>query len=191
MTLSRLTLTVADVDPTILPGLIAGSTAAVVPLLMAFLMRAAYRESLALAGSQSVVYSKAIRICVLVIWVLIGTVAILAAFTVRGTDLWNAAAIVALFTFLALIMHAEAFGVAVTWDDQNIYTRSSWRTPRTIPFSSVTSCDYSSLMQWYRIHTAGHGVVRLHLMMRGIPNLLQVLPCVAPPYPPRSIHIKQ
>jgi hypothetical protein len=110
--------------------------------------------------------------------------ALLAAFTARGGNIKPAVFLVAFFGALLLPLHIETFGASITWDETNIYTRSPWRRPRTVPFSSVKSCDFSPAMQWYRIRTDGHGIVRLHAYMSGIPDLLRMLPCASPPYPP-------
>lgn len=161
-------------------------TTAIVPIALSFLMRSAQQESIAAAGSRSVAYPKAMRVFVMLGWVFTVVIAIFAGFTAKSADIKNAAMVVGLFVVLILPLHLEAFGVLISWDDANIYTRSPWRGRRTIPFTAVKSCNYSTGMQWYRIHTDGYGIIRLHLLMRGIPELLAALPCPAPPYPPDS-----
>ena len=78
----------------------------------------------------------------------------------------------------------EFYGVKITWDNQHIQTSSPWRRPRTIPTTAVSSCDFSIWAQWYRVHTEGHGTIRVHKYMTGIPEFLRDLPCPTPPYPP-------
>ncbi|MES2706806.1 MAG: hypothetical protein V4726_09415 [Verrucomicrobiota bacterium] len=84
---------------------------------------------------------------------------------------------------VVLGLYLEVFFVRVSWDSENIHTRSPWRRSRLIPFSAVKSCDVSHMMQWYRIRTAGFGIVRLPFLGRGIPQLLAALPCPAPDWP--------
>jgi uncharacterized Tic20 family protein len=159
-------------------------TAAIVPMVLVFMMRSAEKESAKFAGSQSVAYPMAMRVFVVLGWIVVVVVAAIAGLKARGPDILPAALLVGMFVALVLPLHLEAFGVSITWDDENIYTRSPWRGRRTIPFAAVVSCDYSASMQWYRVRTNGYGIVRLHTMMRGVPYLLQALPCETPRYPP-------
>ncbi len=174
--------TLADIDfgKAIGPAL----TAAIVPIVLGWLLKSAQAESLANAGQRVVAYPKAMRVFVVLGWIATVGIAIFAGFTAKNADIKNAAAIVGLFIALILPLHLEVFGVLITWDDSFIYTRSPWRKARKIPFSAVRSCDYSNAMQWYRIHTDGHGTIRLHQLARGIPELLSILPCPHPGYPP-------
>ncbi|MGV3658667.1 MAG: hypothetical protein ACO1TE_00735 [Prosthecobacter sp.] len=121
------------------------------------------------------------KILVMVGWGFTGLVAVLAAMTARKQDILPAVLVVALFVALVLPLHLETFGVRIAWDEQNIYTRSPWRKSRTIPISSIQSCDYSASMQWYRIRTASHGIIRVSHLMSGTPSLLAILPCAHPP----------
>ncbi len=119
-------------------------------------------------------------------WTFTAVLAVLAEMTAKDDDLGPAAGAVALFIALLLPLHLEAFRVRIVWDEQGMHTRSPWRRPRDIAFSEVVSCDYSSSMKWYRIRTRRQGIVRLHWLMQGIPELLAQLPCDAPPYPPEE-----
>jgi hypothetical protein len=121
---------------------------------------------------------------VILVWIFIACLAIFGAVSDRNGGMKNVVILVGMFVALNLPLQVEFFGVSITWDDTNIYTRSPWRGRRTIPFSAVKSCDYFALCQWYRIHTEGHGIIRLHLYMSGIPDLLRELPCPSPQYPP-------
>lgn len=170
------TLAEIDLGKAIGPAL----TAAIVPLVLGWLLRAAQAESLATAGQRVVAYPKTFKVFVMLGWVATIVIAIFAGFTARNADILNAAAVVGLFIALMLPLHLEAFGVRITWDDAFIHTRSPWRKARKIPFSAVRSCDYSHAMQWYRIHTDGYGTIRLHQLTRGISELLAALPCPTP-----------
>ena len=139
------------------------------------------RESAKFADSKTVAYSKAMRVVVICIWLLVAAILALAiGVMLQHGDLTAAAALLGSFTALNLILHLEVFGVSITWDETNIYTRSPWRKPRTIPFSAVEFCDYSPLWQWYRVHTKGFGIIRVNQYMRGMHNFLRVLPCAIP-----------
>ena len=131
---------------------------------------------------RSAQYSKTLRLLVMLGWIAMGILAVRESF--KSADLMRTASAVGFIGALLLILHLEFFTVQISWDDVNIYTRSPWRRRRTIPFTAVTSCDYHSGMQWYRIHTNGYGIIRLHQFMSGVPELLAALPCPTPPYPP-------
>ncbi|HEY3898477.1 MAG TPA: hypothetical protein VGM54_07685 [Chthoniobacter sp.] len=157
----------------------------VVMAVLGFLMRGAQKETLVVIGSRrKIEHSQRMRTFVILGWVFTAGLALLAAFTARGGNVKPAVLVVALFGALFLPLHVETFGASITWDETNIYTRSPWRRRRTVPFTAVKSCDFSPVLQWYRIHTDGHGIVRLHAYMTGIPGLLRMLPCASPPYPP-------
>lgn len=159
---------------------------AVVPIVLSFLLRSAHKESIAFVGSRSVGYTKAMRVFAVLGWGLPVLVSVLVGLTAKDARILTAVLAAVPFVALILPLYLEVFWVSITWDDANIYTRSPWRRRRTIPFSAVKSCDYSTSMQWYRIHTDGYGIVRLHSLMRGIPDLLRALPCSTPPYPPNT-----
>lgn len=119
----------------------------------------------------------AIRVAVVLGWLVTLGIAIIGGFTARGTDLKYAMMLVALFTVIILPLHLEVFFTSITWDDSNIHTRSPWRRRRIIPFSAVAGCTFSKTMQWHRIRTTQYGVIRLHSLMRGVSVLLEALPC--------------
>jgi len=159
-------------------------TAAVVPFVLGWLLKSSQAETLAQAGNRTVSYPKALKVFVILGWIATVGIAIFAGLTAKNADVKNAAAIVGLFIALVLPLHLEVYGVQISWDDTHIHTRSPWRRYRKIRFSAVRSCDYSNGMQWYRIRTDGHGIIRLHQLTRGIPDLLAALPCPHPGYPP-------
>jgi hypothetical protein len=169
----------ANLNDSLTPALIA----IIVPVVLGWMIRSARKETQATAGSHSVSYPKAMRIFVYAGWAVIVAVVVLAAFTAKKSDLPSVLGILALFTALVLPLHLETFGVKIEWDDENIYTRSPWRKPRTIPFAAIRSCDYSGTMQWYRIHTDGYGIIRMSQYLRGTPDLLRALPCHTPHHP--------
>ena len=159
---------------------------AIVPAVLKYLQRSAQKETSASAGSRTICYPKAMRWFVMLGWAFTITIGIIAAFYAKDANGWTALPVLGLFVALILPLHLETFGASITWDDQNIYTRSPWRRRRTIPISAVKFYDYSNSMQWYRIHTAGYGIVRLHNLMRGVPELLMVLARPSDPMPPDS-----
>ena len=159
---------------------------AVVPLALGVLYRSAQRDSEAGAAERCVEYPKALKTFVWAGWVFTLTIGIIAGVSATGDSFWSAVLCVVLFVGLILPLHLEAYFVRITWDDETILTRSPWRRFRAIPISSVRRCDFSRSMQWYRIHTEGYGIVRLHLFARGIPKLLEALPIPNPGYPPNQ-----
>ena len=159
-------------------------TAVIVPLVFSWLLKSAQTESAVDAGRRVVAYSKAFKVFVILSWVATAAFSILVGFTAKDADIKKVYALVGLFTTLILPLHLEVFGVRITWDETFIYTRSPWRKSRKIPISAIRSCDYSVSMQWYRIHTQGHGTIRLSPWAKGTPELLAMLPCSHPGYPP-------
>ena len=85
-----------------------------------------------------------------------------------------------IFGPLIIPLFLEAQFVKITWDNQNIYTKSPWRKSRIIPLSSVTKSDYSYSLNWYRIYTQDHGIIRLHQFAYGISHLFDFLPVENP-----------
>lgn len=104
----------------------------------------------------------------------------------RADQMWHFAfGFVILFSGSMVVpLILEFYVVRISWDNSQIYTSSPWRRPRAIPRSAILSCDFSIWAQWYRVHTAGYGTVRVHRYMSGIPEFLCELPCVTPSYPP-------
>ena len=76
---------------------------------------------------------------------------------------------------VALLFHAEIFGVRVLFDSTGIRTRSPWRRSRQIPWSSIVRARFDEAMQWYVLETKGYGRVRLPVLLSGIESLLQEL----------------
>ncbi|QDT16320.1 hypothetical protein [Alienimonas californiensis] len=128
-------------------------------------------------------YADALKWFVRVGWLLTVGGVLFVGLTLRGQDYWAAMGMAGLFAALILILHLEAFFVRVALDGEFLLTSSPWRRDRVIPVSAVTGCDYSPSMQWYRVYTAGYGVVRLHWMMKGIGGLLAALPVQVPKGP--------
>ncbi len=166
-----------DSHQTVPTALIGG----VVVVVLFFIVQSTRNESVKFAESKTVAYSKAMRVVVICIWLLVVAILALAiGVMLQHGDLTAAAALLGSFAALNLILHLEVFGVSITWDETNIYTRSPWRKQRTIPFSAVEFCDYSPIWQWYRVHTKGHGIIRVHQYMRGMHKFLRALPCATP-----------
>ncbi len=150
-------------------------------LILGLIVQSAQTETLLTKGSHSISYPKAMRVFVYVGWSAILIVIALAIFTAKKSDIKSVLCIIGLFTALILPLHLEAFGVCITWDKENIYTKSPWRKRRTIPFYAVRSYDFSATMQWYRIRTEGYGIIRLSQFLRGVPEFLEALPRSSPP----------
>ena len=161
---------------------------AIVPSALDFLYRSSQRNSKAEFADKCVYYPKTLKLFVWVGWFFTFVIAIIAAFTARGDHFWTATICVSLFIGLILPLHLEAYFVKINWDEETIYANSPWRRSRRIPISNVMRCDFSQSMQWYRIHTEGYGIVRLHMFARGIPQLLESLRVPNPGYPPNSKH---
>jgi hypothetical protein len=159
--------------------------AVIVPIALGFLYRSAQGDSEIGLSRRCVDYPKALKIFVGVGWIFTVAIAIITTFAARFDDLLPSLLI---FIGLILPLHLEAYFVRIIWDDDTIHTRSPWRRSRRIPISSVKRCDFSQSMQWYRIHTEGYGIVRLHMFARGIPQLLEALPVPNPGYPPNPKH---
>lgn len=158
----------------------ASLSGAAAAFLLGWLRRAAQRESVESAGSHCACFPKAMRIFVIVLWLLTAGFIALMGFFVREATARDAILVGLFFGSLTLVLHLEAFGTRVTWDDRNIYTKSPWRRRRIIPFAAVRACDFSQTLQWYRIYTEDQGIIRLHTLMRGVPELLSALPCDVP-----------
>jgi hypothetical protein len=173
-----------DIGRIIITALIAATA----PTALGFLCRSAQLDSETGFAGRCVNYPKAFKIFVWVGWIFTVAIAIIAAFTARGDDFWPATLCVLLFVGLVSPLHLEAYFVRIIWNDETIHTHSPWRRSRRIPISSVTRCDFSRSMQWYRIHTKGYGMVRLPMFARGIPQLLEALPVPNPGYPPNPKH---
>ena len=159
---------------------------ALTTIVMTALFRRAQRESLTAADTSVAEYPNVLKLMGLGSCGGVTCGAVAAALFVRGPDVWKALLLAAFFGSLALVTHLEAQLVLIDWDDKFLYTRSPWRRARTIPWSSVERCDYSESMQWYRIRTRRHGIVRVSIYLKGVPNLLSALPVNHPKYPPRT-----
>ena len=142
--------------------------------MLRYLIHGAQAESVARAGERRACYTKAMKRVVIGLW---GAVAMITAMLGISVGLvsWVAVITIGILGLLILPLHLEAFGVEITWDDTTIYTRSPWRKARRIPIEAVRYVDYSSGMQWHRIHTAGYGIVRLHDFLGGGKELLERL----------------
>ena len=162
-------------------------TVVIVGLVLAWLLRPAQAESAEKAGQPVVAYPKKFKVVVVFCWVATAAFAILFGVTSKDEDLTNVYVVFGLFTALVLPLHLEVFCVRITWDEAFIHTRSPWRKARKIPFSAVRSCDYSTSMQCYRIHTFACGTIWLSPWAQGTAELLAALPCSHPGFPPAGM----
>jgi hypothetical protein len=179
-------LTIADLNrsPQAWIGAVAGVASV---LVLRFLVRSAQKDTELESLEKTVSYPFPMRVLVTCFWLILLGFYIAVGFLVRQPSQLAALLLVALFSSMVVPLHLEIFGVSIDWDDKNIYTKSPWRKSRTIPFDSVTGCDFSRMALWYRIYTKDSGLIRLHLYMCGIPRLLEALPCTTPPYPPKGL----
>ena len=69
----------------------------------------------------------------------------------------------------------EYFGVVIVADETGIRTTSPWRNPRSIPWDDLERVDYSVLLQWHRIHTRSHGIVRCSTQISNVAPLLEMI----------------
>jgi hypothetical protein len=168
-----------------------------------FLVSLAIREPPVEDDSRILVYSRAVKVIVVGLGAMAVAVLTFIVAMIDSGPILGWLAVIGLMVALILPLALEVFFVRIAWDDSNIYTRSPWRLPRTVPLSSVQSCDYSVKLRWYRIRTRGHGIVRLPFDLerlpeesglihrdRGIPELLSALPCPLPGKPPRTSFIR-
>ena len=104
----------------------------------------------------------------------------------KGEELGGMPSFYVLFGFALLIcvpMILEVHFTEIRIEQGTIYTRSPWRQKRSIPLSSILSCDFSQSLLWYRIRTRNDGVIRIHMYMSGAPMILWQLPCEVPRKP--------
>lgn len=149
-------------------------TGVIVAWMLRYLIHGAQAESVARAGERRACYTKAMKRVVIGLWCAVAMIAATLGISV-GILSWVAVLFIGGLGLLILPLHLETFGVEITWDDTMIYTRSPWRKARRIPMEAVRYVDYSSGMQWHRIHTAGYGIVRLHDFLGGGKALLEQL----------------
>lgn len=161
------------------------SNQAAVAGILNYLVKDAMIESLEHAGSQEVVYTKMAKRMALFGLVLMSAImAAILLFIAKPEERIIVAWVFGFFVLLTLILVAEFYGARITYDAENIHTRSAWRGRRKIPLAAISACDYSATNNWYRVKTSGHGIIRAHVMMRGIAEFLNHLPCSHAVYPP-------
>jgi hypothetical protein len=90
-----------------------------------------------------------------------------------GADRTAMAVLTLSFAALSAYLLLECFFVRIEFDDSYIYARSVWRSPRVIPWSSVTSCEHSPSCRWWVLSSAEYGNVRVHDFMDGVECLLK------------------
>lgn len=159
-------------------------TGLAVTMVTRYLYKAASSAATDEADSHCVRYPETYKTFVKFFWLVTVITFVGAVVTARGNQVLPAVLCVIFFFVITLAFHAETYLLKITWDDEHIFTRSPWRPSRTIPLASVERCDFSKSMAEYRIHTKGHGIVRLSMFARGIPGLLEILPVSHPGYPP-------
>jgi len=78
-------------------------------------------------------------------------------------------------TLLLGWLHLEFSWVRILFDEQGITTRSPWRRSRQVPWAEVKKVSYNAILQWHVIATRGHGKIRMHDYLSGIPEFLEEL----------------
>ena len=104
----------------------------------------------------------------------------------RGEAVGNTSAfifIILLSLLLTIPLLLEFYFTEIRIEKGIIYAKSAWRKNRTIPLSTVKSCDFSQTCQWYRVRTTNDELIRLHSMLHGLPLILWHLPCKIPRTP--------
>ena len=151
------------------------------------LEKSAQEESLRHAGDRTVAYTRRMKMLGMVGCALFLGVGLFFALTAPPAERWLAASCFGVMFLLPLALALEAYVTRITYDELGIRTRSAWRPPRFIPFTEIESCDFSLTNRWYRIRTRHYGIIRLSIYMRGVADLLRLLPCPHPGYPPVSV----
>lgn len=155
-----------------------------IPCLLWWLARRTVRESRKSHGQRRVVYPKTTKHLVRAAW---AAVVILPALAAAGGMVAGTESLIAMASTIAAVVlpfQLEVQGFEISWDGYWLYTQSFWRRSRRIPVNSVTRCEYSHLLQSYRLHTTKNGIVTVPVFTKGIPDLLALLPVVTPAYPP-------
>lgn len=112
-------------------------------------------------------YPTAVKIIANVGLVFALTLAIAAIYS--DTDAILLAAVVSsslLLMSAALWLEAYLCVIVVT-PSGSIECRSPWRKARSIPLGDAYHVDFSQSMQWHRIFTRNHGIVRIHNFIQG------------------------
>lgn len=68
-----------------------------------------------------------------------------------------------------LLLEMLFTGARVTRSHLEVW--SLWRGRRRIPWSAVTSYEYSSAMGWHVLDTSGYGTVRLSVLLSGVDQI--------------------
>ncbi len=153
-------------------------------LLLNSFEKSAQEESLRHAGDRTIEYTRKMKLFGYVTCAPLLGVLLYFGLTVPPAD--RLPAISGLGSlFLMMLAFAMEVGLArITYEDRGIRTQSAWRFSRFIPFSDIKSCNYSFSARWYQIRTQHYGTIHISIYMRGIPDLLRILPCLHPGYPP-------
>lgn len=142
-------------------------------------------ECMARTESRILQYPKGVRILVKGLWVIGIGLLILAGLALGGPHAVFAMAFAVIVNAVVLTLSLFVFGERVTWDEYHLHVFPLWGRMRTVPLSAVRACEFSKLWQQYHLTTDGHGMVKLNVHWVGLPELLDRLPCVTPPYPPK------
>lgn len=150
------------------------------------LEKSAQKESLLHAGDRTVEYTRLMKRGSIASTLALLGVLIFCSIVAPPADRQLVAGGFGLILLLPLFLALEACITRITYEERGIRTQSAWRFSRFIPFSDIVSCDYSFVNHWYRIRTRNYGIIRLSVYMRGLTDLLKLLPCPHPGYPPAN-----
>ncbi|MDB6136542.1 MAG: hypothetical protein JWM59_4785 [Verrucomicrobiales bacterium] len=156
----------------------------VIPCLLWWLARQSVKESLKSHERRRVAYTRTMKYLVRAAWALVVILLALAAAGGLAVGMDSLIVMACVIAAVVLPLQLEVHGFGIGWDGYWLYTKSVWRRSRRIPVNSVTRCDYSQLLQSYRLHTQKNGIVTVPVFTKGIPDLLALLPVTTPPYPP-------
>ncbi len=148
-------------------------------LLLNSFEKSAQEESLRHAGDRTIEYTRKMKMFGYVACALLFGALLYFGLTVPPADRLPAISGLGSLFLLMLALAMECGLTRITYEERGIRTRSAWRFSRFIPFSAIRNCHYSFSARWYQIRTQHYGTIRISIYMRGIPDLLKILP-----YPP-------
>ncbi len=153
---------------------IVGVVPGVVSMVLRHLLQARQDQAASTEHGYVVRYGRTLKIFVGIMTALVG--ALVAVVAVLPPVNWWAPVFVAIFFSLFLLpLYLEFFHVRIVVTQEALQCRSPWRPRRDVRWEEVTSVDFSPSLQWYRIHTRGKGVIRLHVLLSGLETLFDLL----------------
>lgn len=160
------------------PIVVAGVVPAVVIVVLRYLMNS--RQDQAAPAEQGCVvqYGKTFKAFVVILTLVAGALVsvVLVVGLAAAPKGWPVAIGVAAFFALLLVpLYLEFFRVRIIVTEEGLQCRSGWRPKREVRWDEIKSVDFSATLQWYRMHTEGKGIVRLHVFLSGLQSLFDAL----------------